>query len=114
MNENFQWMHNCIYNFIREFLKCLDVYFLFIKNIYICPMHILWKMPYPANTGSGTPWGLTLWGAPPSGERTCRGTSCTTLTLAKVLESSVLPKKETRGRRRRRSRWSFVIPIIHY
>jgi hypothetical protein len=50
------------------------------------------KMSYPANTGSGTPWG-----APPSGERTCRGTSPTTVTLAKVLESSVLPKKEIKG-----------------
>jgi hypothetical protein len=83
------------------------------------------NMPYAyplENAISGQHWfrnalGLTPWGAPPSRERTCRGTSSTTVTLAKVLESCVLPKKETRGRRRRRrrrSRWSFVIPITHY
>jgi hypothetical protein len=42
MNENFQWMHNCIYNLIREFLKYLDAYLLFIFLKRICPMHILW------------------------------------------------------------------------
>jgi hypothetical protein len=71
------------------------------------------NMPYAhplENAISGQHWfrntlGLTPWGAPPSGERTCRGTSSTIVTLAKVLESSsVLPKKETRGRRRRRRR----------
>jgi hypothetical protein len=32
MNENFQWMHNCIYDFIREFLKYLDEYALCISS----------------------------------------------------------------------------------
>jgi hypothetical protein len=68
------------------------------------------NMPYAyplENAISGQHWfsntlGLTPWGAPNSGERTCRGTtSSSTVTLAQVLESSVLPKKETRGRRRR-------------
>jgi hypothetical protein len=30
MNEKFQWMHNHIYNFIRECLKYPDAYLLFI------------------------------------------------------------------------------------
>jgi len=41
------------------------------------------KMPYPANTGSGTPWGSRPGVPPPSGERTCRGTSTTTVNTCK-------------------------------